>query len=161
MYIGYVGGSYFDHSGGAADSLCLPSENPKFIESRTTFYAFIYGAEYQVNEIKDDRASLHDHKVPCAVCTRRGKSTVKMFPAMDDCPGNFSQEYNGTLMAGAYSHPSATQYTCIDKHPEALTGAGHINQNGRLFYTVSAACGSLKCPPYKNNKELACVVCSL
>ena len=80
---------------------------------------------------------------------------------MDECPGKFSQEYNGTLMSGAYSHSSATQYTCIDQHPEALKGAGRINQNGRLFYTVSTQCGSLKCPPYKQGKELTCVVCSL
>ncbi|KAK3086128.1 hypothetical protein FSP39_013943 [Pinctada imbricata] len=151
----------YSHSGGAAESLCLPSDNPKFTEGEVTGYAFIYGAEYEVSYLKDDRKSLNNHKVPCAVCTRREKSVVKMFPAMDNCPGKFSKEYTGTIMAGHHGHPSATQYTCIDKDPKAVNGGGHIDQNGRLFYSVVAKCGSLKCPPYKQNKELACVVCSL
>lgn len=42
--------------------------------------AYIYGAEYETSELTGYMRKLHDHDVPCAVCLRRNKSAVKMFP---------------------------------------------------------------------------------
>lgn len=44
-------------------------------------------------------------------------------------------------------------------NPDALHG-GHLNHNGYLLYPVEARCGSLKCPPYTEGRELVCAVCS-
>ena len=61
-------------------------------------------------------------------------------------------------MSEHYTH-SASQFTCVDEKPEVLKG-GHVNHNGKLFYFVDGSCGSLKCPPYEDGRELTCAVCS-
>lgn len=62
-------------------------------------------------------------------------------------------------MAGYHSHAAGTMYTCVDEKPDTLHG-GHANKDGRLFYSVEARCGSLRCPPYIEGRELVCAVCS-
>jgi len=62
-------------------------------------------------------------------------------------------------MSGHYSHKSSADYICVDGKPESVTG-GQNSVNGNLLYLVEATCGALKCPPYHNDKELTCVVCS-
>ena len=62
-------------------------------------------------------------------------------------------------MAGHITHVAGTQYTCMDSHPDTLHG-GRSDKNGYLFYPVEGRCGSLKCPPYVEGRELTCVVCS-
>ena len=62
-------------------------------------------------------------------------------------------------MAGDHKHAAGTQYTCVDSHPDTLLG-GKTDKHGHLFYMVEARCGSLKCPPYVEGRELTCVVCS-
>ena len=62
-------------------------------------------------------------------------------------------------MAGYHGHAAGTKYTCVDSHPDTLHG-GQTNKNGYLFFLVEARCGSLKCPPYVEGRELTCVVCS-
>lgn len=61
-------------------------------------------------------------------------------------------------MVGYYDHPAGTMYTCDDEYPDTLNG-GRANQDGRLFYSVEARCGFLKCPPYVERRELVCAVC--
>ena len=68
-------------------------------------------------------------------------------------------EYRGYLMAGKPGYKAGSMYTCVDGHPDTVHG-GSANGNGYLFYIVEARCGSLKCPPYVNGRELVCVVCS-
>lgn len=68
-------------------------------------------------------------------------------------------EYHGNLMAGRYYHKAGTMYTCVDEHPDTLHG-GQANIDGKMFYSVEARCGSLKCPPYVEGRELVCAVCS-
>lgn len=63
------------------------------------------------------------------------------------------------LMAGYYGHSAGSVYTCVDNHPDTLHG-GRADQNGYLFHQVEARCGSLKCPPYVEGRELVCAVCS-
>lgn len=62
-------------------------------------------------------------------------------------------------MAGAIIHKAATQYICLNEHPEALT-AGQDDHDGKLLYPVLAVCGSLACPPYEDGKYLTCAVCT-
>lgn len=88
-----------------------------------------------------------------------GQTEFRFFVARKNCYRGWTLEYRGYLMAGKWSHQAATSYTCVDARPEAVHG-GHENRNGYLFYHVEGLCGSLKCPPYVNGRELACVVCS-
>ena len=82
-----------------------------------------------------------------------------IFIARKTCYKGWKLEYNGYLMAGYHGHKAGTMYSCVDSHPDALHG-GHTNKDGKLFYLVEARCGSLKCPPYVEGRELVCAVCS-
>ena len=62
-------------------------------------------------------------------------------------------------MAGYYGQKAGSMYTCVDGNPDTLHG-GKADKNGRLFYLVEARCGSLKCPPYVEGREIVCAVCS-
>lgn len=86
---------------------------------------------------------------------------IRIIAATKRCKEGWKLEYHGYLMAGYHGHYAGTSYTCIDKDPESLHGGGNVNSNGYLFYLVEARCGSLKCPPYVEGRELVCVVCSL
>ena len=63
-------------------------------------------------------------------------------------------------MSGRKIHVAQRDYACVDINAEPLDNAT-INENGALFYLISAKCGSLRCPPYTNKAEVRCVVCTL
>lgn len=42
--------------------------------------AYVYGAEYQMHTVSGYMRQFHDQDVPCALCLKRNKSAVKMFP---------------------------------------------------------------------------------
>lgn len=44
------------------------------------YKAYIYGAEFQTYTSPGNQRTVHDHDVPCAVCLRRNRSVIKMFP---------------------------------------------------------------------------------
>uniref|UniRef100_K1QZL2 Short-chain collagen C4 n=1 Tax=Magallana gigas TaxID=29159 RepID=K1QZL2_MAGGI len=159
---GYTGGSWYDHKGAAVDLLCLPRD-PEwgiYTDGDDDSRARVYGAEYETHASPGYIRTFYQHDVPCAVCLLRNKSVVKMFPARKSCYKGWKLEYNGYLMAGYHGQLASTMYTCIDEHPDTLHG-GHANKNGYLFYSVEARCGSLKCPPYVEGRELVCAVCSM
>jgi len=62
-------------------------------------------------------------------------------------------------MAGYHGHNAASEYACVDKDAEAMTG-GSADHNGVLFYSAKTVCGSLKCPPYSANTDVPCAVCT-
>ncbi|XP_062603267.1 short-chain collagen C4-like [Saccostrea cucullata] len=160
VYSGFAGGSYYDHIGAAADPLCLPRDPEWGIYRDGTDgdKAYVYGAEYETDTYKHF-TSLQYHDVPCAVCLVQNRSVVKIFPARKTCYKGWNLEYYGYLMAGYWNHKGATSYKCVDKDPDTLHG-GHAKRYGNLFYFVEGRCGSLKCPPYVEGRELMCVVCS-
>ncbi|CAG2211555.1 unnamed protein product [Mytilus edulis] len=49
------------------------------------------------------------------------------------------------------------EYICMDGEAETLDNRSS-NEEGALFYPVRAKCGSLRCPPYKDNTEVLCTV---
>nr|XP_022292603.1 short-chain collagen C4-like isoform X3 [Crassostrea virginica] len=158
---GFTGGSWYDHRGAAVEPLCLPKDPQWGVYKNGVdkWRAFVFGAEYETQTFTGSTVSLQHHDVPCAVCLTRGRSVIKMFPARRTCYSGWKLEYQGYLMAGYHSFPAGTQYTCIDSNADTLHG-GQSEKNGMLFYYVEARCGSLKCPPYVEGRELTCVVCS-
>ena len=84
FHVGYVGGSWFDHTGSAVEPLCLPRD-PEWGIYRDGIdgaKASVYGAEYETNALPGYMSAVHDNDVPCAVCLVRNRSVVQMIPGM-------------------------------------------------------------------------------
>lgn len=78
----YVGGLHYTHTGATVEPLCL-SKNPKwgnYRDGTDGAKAYIYGAEYETDDLSGKWLKLHDHDVPCTLCLVRNRSIVKMFP---------------------------------------------------------------------------------
>ncbi|XP_071128141.1 uncharacterized protein [Mytilus edulis] len=153
VYSGYAGGGMHDQPGSAAEHVCLPPD-PDF--QRTSGYdgGRMYGAEYEGSFF-----GTQDEDVPCAVCRKTRSTSILMIPGKNKCYNGWKIEYHGYLGSGYHGFASASSYVCVDSHPEYLNG-GVQDENGKLFYSVLAKCGSLQCPPYMNDYPLTCVVCS-
>ncbi|XP_052787777.1 short-chain collagen C4-like [Mya arenaria] len=167
VYTGFTAGSIYTEQG-AADYLCLTSQPlwGVFDDSPQTFSAKIYGTEYQFFEQGYQQAGseffgkdLHNHDAPCAVC-RTSRETTIMIPGRNQCFEGWTKEYAGYLVSGEWSGSvSGDNYACLDANAEVVTGDYQANM-GKLMYTVEAVCGSLRCPPYVQYREITCVVCS-
>ena len=167
VYYGYPGGSFHSKAGVAGEYLCLPRDPiwGHYEDDVQSYSGGVYGVEYQLNQRtlsnffgKDMRHHVDD--TPCAVC-RTTRSSVIMIPGRNQCYNGWTIEYHSYLMSGREGHTSASEFICVDKDPEVLTGGDHtVDKHGKLLYFVEARCGSLSCPPYVNGRELTCVVCS-
>ena len=161
VYAGRAAGSFYAHSGGGSNYQCIV-ENPKNFDgfgAGTVSASYIYGAEYEVwGNVPKASLHLHEHDVPCAVCYVADRTAKIMVPGTYLCPRRWTTEYVGYLMAERHNHQRST-FECVDKDPEKAIG-GHVNHNGALFYFVEPRCGSLPCPPYDQQKEMTCAVCT-
>ena len=158
VYRGRAAGSLWSSSGGGANYQCVTEEPESFDFSlrNTMDAAFIYGAEY---EMRNMSSSSPENDVPCAVCYVATRDTVLMIPGKYTCTQNWTREYYGWLMTER-SHPGhkgRTTFECVDIDAESVTGEG---TNGVSFYHVEPRCGHLPCPPYEEQKEMTCVVCT-
>ena len=117
----------------------------------------MYGAEYDSENFF--KSNSMDEDVPCALCRSLHTSSSIMIPGKNVCHDGWKQEYHGYLSAADYRQTAQSSFACIDINPEYIFG-GVENHQGKLFNSVIAKCGSLKCPPYINNYPLTCVVCS-
>ena len=50
------------------------------------------------------------------------------------------------------------EYVCVDRKPETVSGLSVSSQ--AYLYPTEGECGSLQCPPYVNDREITCAVCS-
>ena len=162
---GIAGGSHYQSTGGASDYLCLPHD-PQWGNHNNVVNNLgeVYGAEYETPNFpftigSNAATTLQDQNVPCAVCQSQGRQSAIMIPARFDCYSGWTKEYSGYLVSGHRTNPGRYQYACMDKDPD-IDVAGFRNENGALFFSVDAVCGSLPCPPYANGRELTCVVCT-
>ena len=80
--VGFVGGSYYQNDGGAAEPICLPRDPEWGIyrDGIDGMKAFVFGAKYETHNYNYNFRGMHEHDVPCAVCLVRNRSVVKMFP---------------------------------------------------------------------------------
>jgi len=161
VYSGQAGGSWHGNGGGA-NPQCLPMD-PNYLKSisgNQHLRAHMYGAEYETNTDSNSHVhGRHNTDVPCAVCYVTQRSTVYMLPAKYTCPSGWTREYYGYLMADYFGRGVRSQFTCIDTALKPVPGSV-ADQNGMLFYFTEGRCGSLPCPPYDNNRELSCAVCT-
>ena len=156
VYAGRAAGSSWDHKGGAADYICLPSDPDYLTEKNGVQGASpLHGAEY---EDSVPLRHLNNHNVPCAVCFVSTRAAMLMIPAKTQCPTSWTLEYMGYLMTEYYNH-HRRMFACVDKDSESVPG-GDGSQNGALFYHVEATCNGILCPPYDTEHELTCAVCT-
>ena len=161
IFHGYAAGSHKSHSGGAADTQCLPRD-PQWgnVHPGQSATSYLYGAEY---EDGTDRfksifgKNIHDQDVPCAVCEVKGRTTLRMFPARTSCYKGWHFEYTGYMMTTGYTQNRAN-VKCVDANPEVILGQGR-NSDGDLFYFMEAN-GQLPTYTYTRGKELTCVICT-
>ncbi|CAG2209132.1 unnamed protein product [Mytilus edulis] len=153
---GYTAGQYYASPlGGPANTLCLPN-NPEIPTSSYTYHTIdLYGTEYETNYFRNNS---QDEDMPCALCRNNGSSSSVMIPGRRTCYAGWNVEYTGMLAAGSHSH-SASNFICVDNDPEYIR-SGKASDNGHLMYVVNTKCGSLPCPPYEENRQVYCVVCS-
>ena len=83
-----------------------------------------------------------------------------MIPARNICPSGWTNEYNGFLVSSYKDHAGKNDYVCLDENPEVEEGT-NADHNGALMNKVVAACGSLPCPGYEDNRVQTCAVCSM
>ena len=83
-----------------------------------------------------------------------------MIPTKTTCPTSWTTEYTGYLMTERHTY-HRSMYECVDQSQESVPGS-FANTDGALFYHVEVDCGhGLQCPPYVEEKELMCVVCTM
>lgn len=162
VYMGYAGGSLYSNKGAASSYVCLPEEPVWGVyEDAEQSGASVWGAEYELDDRKTASffgKELHNRDVPCCVCHSK-RQTVLMIPGRNVCYEGWTLEYDGYLTAGHDTH-NGGDFACLDKEAEVLSG-GLDSQNGKLFYFAESRCGSLRCPPYVNGRELTCVLCTI
>ena len=157
VYSGLVGGTVYWSRGGASNSLCLPTDPELDVlptQSGSQSLPRMFGSEYESAFL-----GTQNENIPCAVCSVSGRSEVITIPAKVNCSTTWTREYYGYLMAER-TNAYRTTYTCVDVGMESVPGSsGHAD--GFDLWLVEPRCGgSLPCPPYEEEKELACVVCS-
>ena len=160
LYAGRAGVTRYNHQGGAANYLCLPNDPDHLqYQSGVQERAHIGGVEYYYGGLPLP-SSLNLHNVPCAVCYVATRSAAVMIPAKTQCPTHWTPEYVGYLMTQRHDHAGRTMYECVDKDAESVAGLNAASDPRAIFYLVEPYCNGLSCPPYDEEKELTCIICT-
>ncbi|XP_076110831.1 short-chain collagen C4-like [Mytilus galloprovincialis] len=160
VYAGQAGGNIYTNKGGGSNYLCLPSD-PENGKEYSYGNDGLYGAEYEITFSTKPSGlpiSLYEKEVICSVCRRKGKVYVLMIPGRKSCYKGWQSEYSGLLMSEHKNHNNK-DFICMDGEAKPFDDRS-ADENGALLYPVRAKCGSLRCPPYKDNTEVLCTVCT-
>ena len=164
VYSGRTGGTWYGHTGGGANYLCMP-DNPEYgrYTPGVQGWSQVYGTEYEPSSYTSNPGpfqTVYQHNAPCVVCDASTRERVLMIPAKLTCPDLWTREYSGYLMSTYHArNHHRTMFECVDGDPEAVPGLA-ANTNGAVFYHTEASCNGIPCPPYDPQKELTCVVCT-
>ena len=82
IIVDQAGGNHYNNEGGGSNYLCLPND-PDNGKSYSFANDVLYGAEYETGGSSKTSGlsdNLQNKDVPCAVCRRRGTSSVLMIP---------------------------------------------------------------------------------
>ena len=155
VYSGYAGGTSYLNQGGGSNQLCMPMDPEYTLPSEQGIQgnSYVFGSEYESVLV----GSVNKN-VPCAVCLVSGRSQVIMVPAMTTCPDSWNREYYGYLMSEKVTN-YRSMFICVDVEIEAIPNSSDHAEACDLWH-VEASCASLPCPPYNEEKELGCAVCS-
>jgi len=161
VYAGRAAGSHYTHKGGGANYICL-TNSPNYLAPSSgiqAYQALLYGTEYETTGgALGPLSAVHNYNVPCAVCYASTRGTSIMIPGQTTCPASWTREYYGYLMAQHYRY-YRSMHECVDANPDKVPGSS-ANRDGALIYHVRAKCTGIPCPPYQNNREVTCAVCT-
>ncbi|XP_068754757.1 short-chain collagen C4-like [Montipora capricornis] len=169
VYEGKVAGWQPSHDGeGGANYLCMPLR-PEYNKPFTRGYhpkASLFGVEY--GHVEDLFARMGQGPqisylgVPCAVCRAEKRGSLMMLPARNVCPSrDWTREYQGYLMTGS-SNSTRSEYICVDNDATGVNQLHSKSHPGKALLTsVLGKCGVLPCPPYEQDRELTCAVCTM
>jgi hypothetical protein len=78
---GQAGGNHYNNKGGASNYLCLPNDPDN---GKPYSYAndVLYGVEYDSSVLPTGFPNLYQKEATCAVCRRKGKSSILMIPGI-------------------------------------------------------------------------------
>ena len=161
VYEGAVVGSRYNDAG-TAEYLCLHNE-PEFLQTtpgQQIGRTKLYGTEYQAIDNSPAFTYISRHDAPCSVCYTPSRSTKITIPGRITCPDSWTREYYGYLMTEKYhtGHQSRVPI-CVDVNAEAVDGSAAQTVTS-LLYFMETTCTGIRCPPYSNGAEIACVVCT-
>ena len=152
--------------GGGGNYQCLTSEPANFAFGRRREDAgYIYGTEFETwGNVPSSSLSLANQNVACAVCYVSTRGAVVMIPGTYVCPAGWTREYYGYLMSERHKNRRSS-FECVDHSPDILPRMEGDEERegddeGALLYHVEPRCGSLPCPPYAEEREVTCAVCS-
>jgi hypothetical protein len=159
LYSGYMGGGFYNHTGGAASYLCM-HPTPELIDNAAGFQdgAVIYKVEIETSLGAApglNGTGIHDDDARCAVC-EAPRDQLLMVPGRLTCPSGWTEEYDGYLMTERYSHERNADVLCVDRSP--TTGLNTGNENGGLLYPVEAGTPTIQ--GYTSGNNVSCVVCT-
>jgi hypothetical protein len=163
VYSGYPAGGSYTSNGGPANPVCLASApnwtGVPFNDANNTAGS-LWGTEFVsgVSGIASIDALANEDPL-CAVCYRPDADVSFEYPGSSVCPEGWNREYYGYMTGNLASNAGPTETVCMDIAPDVRPG-GSADQNGFLWYTLEAVCGSLPCPPYVANREISCSVCT-
>ena len=165
LYSGTAAASHH-YEGGGGNYQCLTSEPANFAFGvQREDAGYIYGAEFETwGNVPQASLPLANQNVACAVCYISTRGAVVMIPGTYICPAGWTREYYGYLMSERHKNRRST-FECVDNSPDILPPPEGDEERegddeGALFYHVEPRCGSLACPPYEEQREITCVVCS-
>ena len=160
VYSGRAGGTQWNTKGGSTKLLCLP-DDPEYSQDKSGIQndSPLRGVEYRAEE-GQALGSVKHHNIPCAVCYASTRYTVLMIPAKLTCPTHWTTEYTGYLMTSHQNHYAHSDYECIDNDPESVPELKQRSRINALLYQIEADCNNLSCPPYDEEREVTCAVCT-
>ncbi|KAI8480743.1 hypothetical protein Bbelb_415360 [Branchiostoma belcheri] len=164
VYEGVIGGSYYGHSGGGANYLCMPYQ-PTYDSPAAGSQGsrgLIYGSQYFTTDFEPYN-HLYNHDPPCAVCRVPSRSTTYTVPARNACPSGWHIEYTGYMMTSSYSGQQRSRFICMDENADYVFWTSYNQGTAAMLYPVEVRCvngGSIPCSPYVSGDELTCAVCT-
>ena len=157
VYAGIAAGSTYRDTGGGADLLCLPN-NPVYSSFRAGVTDSARLGPVEVHPRSTINTLDFNDNIPCAVC-RTTRPTSMMLPATINCPSGWTREYNGYLMTSD-KNTTRGSHLCVDELAQRVPGSEGHTDKAHDLWNVEVYCDIIPCPPYEEEKELTCAVCS-
>ena len=153
IYSGYAISKAGPFTGGGS-LMCFPPDPEWNRYDNQTDADYFNGIEYGADILFDHAHQYKD--VPCAVCNANTRSTMILIPGRRTCYPGWTTEYAGYIM-GDFGHNAM----CIDEQPEGIPGGEGIGTSVIRLRFTEISCGTnMLCPPYVNDRQLTCVVCT-
>ena len=158
LYSGVMAGSHYSTPSGGSNFQCLPSKPEYALPYRRggQGYSWIFGTEYYGSMV-----GKSSHNVPCAQCYVPTRIAKFMNPGAASCPKGWTREYYGYLMSvRIWKHHEYSTFECVDKDQLSIPGSKGWDRYKSFLTYVEGHCGGNPCPPFVQEKELNCVVCT-